>query len=359
MDDVTVGLKLLDLKDDIQDIVIHESKSKFYNFGIAINLHDIPWTALLDKLKHLNYTYVYVQEEMSPLGFFHAQCFISFKYQRYLNSLKKIFGEGVCIIKETPYRYLDYVKKERTRAANANIFEAGELPKWDLGRKSTHDVFKRMLEAEDRETAIAIAKEDPSRFILSKKAIMSHINEQFTKPLEHTYVAADFTIPLIKFPDDRFTLVFIGATGIGKSHFAMAHFDNPVKIGIKEDYKKIENGDCDGIIMDDVCTNEWKPTTLCRWCDGDEAQTMDVKYGSILIPKNMRRIICLNRESDFWPKDLNVTDDPQCNAREDDLCRAIGRRIVMVHFGRKDLRRNPKRKYADNDANVFKTIRFE
>lgn len=338
---------------DIAQLMDDNNKHRSRNFGAVIPLDD---ESSVDKLvkefNKLDVNFVYAQEELSDLGFRHAQCMLSFKNPRYLSSLRKTFSESTVIIKQSPERFLQYCRKTRTRVEDGWIYESGKEPLWNT-RATSYSTFQGILNANSRDEAIEVAKGDPKAFVVQNKSIMSFINEKFAAPVKRKWEPSDFTLPLCSFPPGVYALLFVGESGIGKSHFAAAHFQNPALIGVKEDYKKISE-DVDGIILDDVSTKDWQPTTLIRWLDGEVDHTMDVKYASAVIPAGMRRIICLNSEEDFWPRDLNVTYDPQCTADTDPKYKAIARRIVIYDFGSKDLRKDP-----DNVFNgKIKRIKF-
>lgn len=323
--------------DDIDENNKHRSR----NFGVVVPIKDENTiTEISEALNNLNLQYAYAQEEQSDKGFKHIQAFLHFKHQRQLGALKSIFGGSVIIICKTPERYLDYVRKEATRVIDGWIFETGKQPLWNT-RSTTFSTFKDLIDCTSKEDAIEIAKGDPKAFVIQHKSIMSFINDKFTVVNKPKYGPNDFNIPLCDFPEGVYALLFVGKSGIGKTQFANAHFKNPVTIGVKDDYKKLTD-DVDGFILDDVATKDWHATTLIRWLDGDSDHTMDVKYSSAVLPMHLRRIICLNSEIDFWPKELGWSFDPNCDAINDPKYMAIARRIVIHDFGCKDIRKAPK-----------------
>lgn len=122
------------------------------------------------------------------------------------------------------------------------------------------------------------------------------------------YKATDFNVPLLDMTSEL-TVVIIGTTGLGKTQYAKAHFDNFVHVREKNDYERIlPSTEC--LIVDDVDSQDWKPMTFLRLIDVENDVTMNVKYSSRRIPAQLPRFILANHFKLLIPaKAMDVTID--------------------------------------------------
>lgn len=111
------------------------------------------------------------------------------------------------------------------------------------------------------------------------------------------------------------TQVFKGPSGLGKTEFAKAHFENPLIVSHVDDLKLLSTGDYDGIIFDDFSVTHWPRTAAIHLVDLTECRSINVKYGTAEIPAGTPRIFTCNE----WP----FPDDPHG---------AIRRRVTQTDF---------------------------
>ena len=78
--------------------------------------------------------------------------------------------------------------------------------------------------ATDKKNALAIIKKhDPKNFILKRQSLVECFNTLYGDPTLKIFTT--FTESVVNVYDHR-THVFEGPTGIGKTSFAMSHFEN-------------------------------------------------------------------------------------------------------------------------------------
>lgn len=115
---------------------------------------------------------------------------------------------------------------------------------------------------------------------------------------------------------DRSWVVW-GEPGIGKTQWALAHFNHALLVTHKDDLKRFLPGVTDGIIFDDMDFRHWPRTTQIHLTDTEEDRTIDVKNGAVTIPEYTKKIFLTN-EIDGYMFNL---DDP-----------AIRRRVSILHL---------------------------
>lgn len=88
--------------------------------------------------------------------------------------------------------------------------------------------------------------------------------------------------------------VFIGGTGLGKTEWALAHFERPLLVSHIDELKKLETGEYDGIVFDDMDFNHWPRSAVIHLVDYAKARAINVKHSTATIPKGMPRIFTCN-----------------------------------------------------------------
>lgn len=195
-------------------------------------------------------------------------------------------------------------------------------------RMQNVSVFTRLKEAESngasREELLDIFNSDAKLSIMNKKVFMTWLDEERPEQYVHEYTLEDFNEPPLNFEKTK-SYVLIGGTGIGKTHYALAHFKNPCIISNKASLANISSKN-DGLVFDDYSFHMCNPETVQNYADIEVSRTHDVKYGRIAIPKGLPRIFCFNSEDQLFPQNC-----PDVN-RE-----AIARRVCIVEYGNKQL----------------------
>lgn len=120
---------------------------------------------------------------------------------------------------------------------------------------------------------------------------------------------------LIEYKDTRLPLVFIGKSNMGKTQFALSHFKNPLLVRHLDKLKKL-TPEHDGIVFDDMSFLHCPRQTHIYLLDIEEESELNVRYGTVIIPKGMPRIFTCNHG--FFPF---IEDDE-----------AIDRRLLKYTF---------------------------
>jgi len=109
-------------------------------------------------------------------------------------------------------------------------------------------------------------------------------------PVPRDFSIVDYHEPGL---DLKKSVILIGPTNIGKTCWALSHFLNPLLVRHTEDLKRL-HPDHDGIVFDDMEFSHWPRTAQIHILDMDFPTSINVKNGSICIPKGMPRIFTGN-----------------------------------------------------------------
>ena len=93
----------------------------------------------------------------------------------------------------------------------------------------------------------------------------------------------------------RNTTYFVtGATGVGKTHWALAHSDYPSHIRRKDDFKNNIGLRTTLVVIDDFDFSGWGYAELCALVDREHDVSLASRYTDGFIKRGMARIICSN-----------------------------------------------------------------
>ena len=85
-----------------------------------------------------------------------------------------------------------------------------------------------------------------------------------------------------------------GGPGIGKTQYALAHFENPLFVTHMDRLKFFDPNFHDGIVFDDMCFTHMPLQAQKYLLDWNNSRDMNVKYGMATIPKYTKKIFTCN-----------------------------------------------------------------
>lgn len=122
---------------------------------------------------------------------------------------------------------------------------------------------------------------------------------------------------------ERKSILLWGPSGSGKTSFALAHFKNPLLVSHIDKLKNL-SPDHDGVVFDDMSFKHWPKESIIHLLDYDLPRDINVRYGTVAIPKETRKIFTHNTENPFYDDDI----DPSQKL-------AIERRLQRIHLNNK------------------------
>lgn len=242
-------------------------------------------------------TYTVVGNEVGEEGTPHYQGYCAFKKEMTLAGVKKLLPRAHWeVAKGTPWQNRVYCTKD------GDFIEHGEVPKAPKGEKEKDTTFDEALAAATVREGIAIVKEKRARdYCMHGEAIERNLKKAKIVPFTHKYAIEAFNRPA--FATNK-TLLFSGPSSIGKTHFAAAHFKNPLVCSHIDKLKTL-NPDHDGIVFDDMSFKHWPIEAVIHLVDQEFEREINVRYGTTHIPANTPKIFTHNTDNPFYDDDKN------------------------------------------------------
>ena len=149
------------------------------------------------------------------------------------------------------------------------------------------------------------------RYVSWCKEMIREYKKQPTKA-RHTHKACckmigKKTIPF-EHPDWQQSAVVIGNPGIGKTQWALSHFNDgkgALLVTEMDDLLAYSEGEFDGIVFDDMSFKTLDVSKQKHLLDWDQERTIRCRYSDAVIPAHTKKIFTCNW--DAWP--FNHSDD--------------------------------------------------
>lgn len=90
-------------------------------------------------------------------------------------------------------------------------------------------------------------------------------------------------------------IILTGPSGIGKTQFALAHFQNPLFVSHIEQLKQLEGGDYDGVIFDDMSFAHFPREARIHLCDLKFDREIHCRFANAKLPAKFPRILTTNK----------------------------------------------------------------
>lgn len=267
-------------------------------------------------------TFLCGQKEKTTSGNEHYQAFVQFKLRVRKTAVLKVFKSGQWRIEQrrgSLKQAIEYTKKEDSRLepwVGLGVMPVGQ------GKTKPLDEAIEMIQA--GATTRAVYEAFPRVAVLHGRK-MDHYRSVVMAPTDkRLYKLEDFKEwePIDDWTD---TVIFWGGSQIGKTQFALAHFENPLLVSHLDDLKRLDKHD--GIVFDDMSFTHLHREMQIHICDVENNRSINVKHGVVIIPAGMKRIMTTNVEHG------NIVNDDE----------AINNRVNIVHLEGPVLRKPPKK----------------
>lgn len=282
----------------------HQSKSWSYTINNYTTEDHIPDVECKYRIQGLE-----VGENGTP----HIQGYVLFNNAIRWKSFQKKYPSITFFQKSdgTPYQNFVYCSKDN------NFKEVGVRPK--APKDQTKDnTFGEALQAGSVTEGIKIIKEKrPRDYCLHGESIERNLKRAKQEPFAHKFEAQSFNTnlqPLQK------TTILCGPSNTGKTHYAAAHFQRPLVVSHIDELKSL-SPDNDGIVFDDMSFKHWPIESVIHLVDIEFKRSINVRYGTINIPANTKKIFTHNTDNPFYQDDAN-----------EEQKEAIERRISRVNI---------------------------
>lgn len=150
------------------------------------------------------------------------------------------------------------------------------------------NMFQQIINAPNLTEAIKIANVE-IKTVADVRALRA--DQQTTQVIPPLLNACSFDLQA----PEGFRVIFItGPTGCGKTRWALTQFDSPLLVSHLEDLKGFKQDLHDGIVFDDMSFSQMAPNVAIHLLDWELPRTLNVKFGSITLPAQTRKIFTSN-----------------------------------------------------------------
>jgi len=263
----------------------------------------------VEHIKQVECRYLVFGKEIAPTtGTPHLQGYIYLHQPQSLMQLKALLGPRVSF-KDA---YGNVLQNTNYTCKDEDIWKKGKAPK--QGKRNDFGAVRdciRKTNLNDHE----LLKHHPGCVGRYPKFI-EHCREVY-HPYLVTAQYKDFNKP---FFTDFKTMVFVGPPRIGKTQFALAHFERPFFCTHLDQLPKFKPDFHDGMVFDDVDFSLIPRSQQIFITDWDQPRAIHIRYKVTEIPACTRKIFCCN---------------PQAYPFKDD--EAINERVTIIRFEREKL----------------------
>jgi len=134
--------------------------------------------------------------------------------------------------------------------------------------------------------------EDPDTYIRNHNGIERYLDVVYKPTINKKYNLDDFCTEPLDFTKSM-VYVIKGPSGIGKTQFALAHFDNPLFVSHIDDLKKFDGHD--GIVIDDMdFSNRYDREFQIHLIDTEHERSLHARYCNARRPANIPMIFTTN-----------------------------------------------------------------
>jgi len=159
----------------------------------------------------------------------------------------------------------------------------------------------------------------PRDMAIHGESIERNLVRRKPSAFKHKYEMKDFLRGPLPMPEKK-ALFLHGPSGVGKSHFALAHFNHPLFVSDMDDLKSLSPTYHDGIVFDDMSFTHIPPEKVIHLLDLEFTRSIRCRHTNATIPAFMPRIFTHNSVNPFY-----TYDGPM--AATEEQANAINRRL--------------------------------
>jgi hypothetical protein len=169
------------------------------------------------------------------------------------------------------------------------------------GAKNIAEAIRIAKTLESYEAAMDYMSSYSIRYVIRHRLKLSReFTQAFMKPDVSEYSLNTFNrSPIEKNILNTKLVILVGSSGMGKTNYALAHFTRGAVILSKYDYCKI-TVNTDAVIFH-MNFNTMPVADVMAFCNLNVPTKLKIKYGTTCLQPHIPRIVCVLKESDFWP----------------------------------------------------------
>ncbi len=283
----------------------------------------------LDPESWPHHRYTVFQEEIGETGNPHLQGYSEFNSPMKFVTMTQLIPGAAFFKRNGP--------KAKARAycmkADTRISDPEEFGEWSTHQGERSDLDEACDDIKAGKTRYELAQDHSSTFVRYYKGLdelrLAVLPPTFTP--EHSL--EEFRLQPLELTQSQ--LIF-GASAIGKTQFALAHFRNPLICRHVDDLRSFVPSAHDGLVFDDMCFLHLPVESRIHLVDMDLPCPVHLRYNNVIIPPRTPRIFTHNTGDVF---DMQGSERHQISQPQ---LRAIRRRLNMSGPFEESLWRHPR-----------------
>jgi len=150
----------------------------------------------------------------------------------------------------------------------------------------------------------------PRDYALHGESIERNLRRAKTPKFKHRYTMDDFLRGPLPLPAGK-SLFLHGPSRVGKSHFALAHFKNPLLVSDMDDLKSFNPASHDGLVFDDMSFLHIPPEKVIHLVDRELSRSIRCRHTNALIPAGTPKIFTHNSKNPFYGTEGPMAATPE------------------------------------------------
>lgn len=222
-------------------------------------------------------------------------------------------------------------ERENPTAFEGTFREIGLKTADSQGRRTDiHDVTKALEAGTTLEDVISMY---PEVYIKYHAGIEKLAKRLFAPdcPIKYT----DFKLE--KQVLDKCLLIY-GSTGLGKTEYALSHFERPLKVNHLDMLLAYTPTKFDGIVFDDMCFRHLPPPARIALTENDRPADIHIRYTTVRLPAHTKKIFTHNDEFVFWGEDTMLSKDPMTPTQKRSIERRVNFLLIKAPLFERDAR---------------------
>lgn len=247
-------------------------------------------------LTNENVRYYTISEEVGITGNHHFQGFLQLYSQKSMRWIKRNLDHMQTAHLEPRYgtveQAVNYAQKTDHTTIESKLEEWGE----STSQGKRNDIVDAMAAVSRGATQKEIAQTYPRIWLQYRNGLSEYRSLVQSNPVA-IYPLSQFIRPPL---DLSKPVLLFGGSGIGKTQYALAHFNKPLLVTHIDDLKKLE--DHDGIVFDDMSFRHWPAESIINLLQWETPASVHCRFINAHMPARMPRIFTTNDPDIFLPE---------------------------------------------------------
>lgn len=170
------------------------------------------------------------------------------------------------------------------------------------------DAYREVLAAGSLDEAMKLFEERlPEDYCTRHQQVVSVLRARHSKIVLKRYPEESFNVPYLDTDIlDKKAVILSGASGTGKTQYAVSQFDKPLFVSHIDTLRTFVPGLFDGLVFDDMSFAHWPVESCIHLFDLDMPRAINVRYAIVTLPAGLHRIFTTNKSFDeIIPANMN------------------------------------------------------